>query len=166
MLVRTLAVVYSTATVVPVNVPVLTAFAGFFPTGTPHVGPPVKLIELFPESVSGENEPAVSAPESATAGVSVKSISSVPVAVEGFAFGVHFRLAAPEAGSPAPVNTEQSTAPAVFSVALYVAPVKLSPVHPVSAPLIFNVSGAAVFVKPGDSVIVPVLDAHSACTTV
>ena len=133
-----MAVVYSNATVVPVNVPFLTAFAGFPPAGTPHVEPPVKVIEVLPDSASGENGPAVSAPENPVDRVSVKSISSVPVEVPGFVFGAHLNFAAPDASSPAVFSTGQPTIPLVFSVAVYVAPVKLSPVHPVSAPLILR----------------------------
>ena len=131
--------VYSNPTVVPVNVPFLTAFAAFLPTGTPHVEPPVKVIEVFPDSASGDNGPPASAPENATDAVSVRSILSVPVPVQGLVFGVHLKLAVPEASSPGPFSMGQPTIPVVFNVALYVAPVKLSPVHPVSVPLIFNV---------------------------
>jgi hypothetical protein len=44
------------ATAVPVNVPFLTALVA-------HVGPPVNVIEVFPESESGEKGPEVSSAE-------------------------------------------------------------------------------------------------------
>jgi hypothetical protein len=54
----------------------------------------------------------------------VRGRLSVPV--EAFAFGLHLYVAVPVAGSIAPVSTEHETGPAVFSVAMYPAPVTVS----------------------------------------
>jgi hypothetical protein len=97
-------------------------------------------------------------------GVAVNCMLSVPV--KAFAFGVQACFAAPVAGSPALVSTEQDIGPAVFNVAVYLAPVNDVPMHPVRVPLIFIVCTAAMSVSPGESVTVPVLRVHILFATV
>src|SRR5258708_3577937 len=96
-------------------------------------------------------------------GVSVSGRPSVPVEV--FVFGVHLYFASPVAASPAAFSTGHETGPAVFNVAVYFTSVNGSSAHPVRVPLIFTVWTAAVSVKPGESLTVPVL-VHSESTTV
>ena len=67
-------------------------------------------------------------------GVSVSSMLSVPVAVEGFVFGVHLYAEEPLPVSPGAFSTEQDTVPAVFSVALYFTAVNGSPDTPKASP--------------------------------
>ena len=95
--------------------------------------------------------PLVTVPENAGAGVSVSSIVSVPSDVDGFVFGTHWSLAAPEAEEPAPVSAAHDSGTALVSFALYFTSVKGSFTHPLSVPLSLTVWIAAVFERPGES---------------